>query len=303
MTKSRGVRGAAGGCAVASLVYLLARGLLTLLVSALMGLAHPGASLAKPLGFSGVSTALFQLLIGLGAIVLTLVFLLKVTRLKTKDLRIMLPAPWSPGFCLPVFLGVANLANLAGALINRLTGSPATSEMLPSGGPELLVQFLALCVMPAIAEELLFRGAFQGLMRPCGSAAAIFAPALLFGVLHLDLAQGLTAFACGVFLGWLAERSGSILPGMLLHLVNNALTFLTIYLRYYAPAEVSFGVELFILLFFPAFGAWMICNARRQGFSFSAGLRPGVDVLTVFTSPVYCATVLFLVAYAAIFVH
>lgn len=303
MTKSRGVRGAAGGCAVASLVYLLARGLLTLLVSALMGLAHPGASLAKPLGFSGVSTALFQLLIGLGAIVLTLVFLLKVTRLRTKDLRIMLPAPWSPGFCLPVFLGVANLANLAGALINRLTGSPATSEMLPSGGAELLMQFLALCVMPAIAEELLFRGAFQGLMRPCGSAAAIFAPALLFGVLHLDLAQGLTAFACGVFLGWLAERSGSILPGMLLHLVNNALAFLTIYLRYYAPAEVSFGVELFILLFFPAFGTWMICNARRQGFSFSAGLRPGVDVLTVFTSPVYCATVLFLVAYAAIFVH
>ena len=294
MTKSRGVRGAAGGCAVASLVYLLVRGLLTLLVSALMGLAHPGASLAKPLGFSGVSTALFQLLVGLGAIVLTLFFLLKVTRLKNKDLRIMLPAPWSPGFCLPVFLGVANLANLAGALINRLTGSPATSEMLPSGGPELLVQFLALCVMPAIAEELLFRGAFQGLMRPCGSAAAIFAPALLFGVLHLDLAQGLTAFACGVFLGWLAERSGSILPGMLLHLVNNALAFLTIYLRYYAPAEVSFGVELFILLFFPAFGAWMICNARRQGFSFSAGLRPGVDVLTVFTSPVYCATVLFL---------
>ena len=77
MNKSRRVRGAAGGCAVASLVYLLARGLLMLLVSALMGLAHPGASLAKPLGFSGVSTALFQLLIGLGAIVLTLVFSVK----------------------------------------------------------------------------------------------------------------------------------------------------------------------------------------------------------------------------------
>ena len=303
MTKSRGVRGAAGGCAVASLVYLLVRGLLTLLVSALMGLAHPGASLAKPLGFSGVSTALFQLLVGLGAIVLTLFFLLKVTRLKTKDLRIMLPAPWSPGFCLPVFLGVANLANLAGALINRLTSSPATSEMLPSGGPELLMQFLALCVMPAVAEELLFRGAFQGLMRPSGSAAAIFAPALLFGLLHLDLAQGLTAFVCGVFLGWLAERSGSILPGMLLHLVNNTLAFLTMYLRYYAPTEASFGVELFLLLFFPLFGLWMIWHARGQGFRFSEGLRPGVDVLTVFTSPAYSAVVVFLVVYAVIFVH
>ena len=62
-------------------------------------------------------------------------------------------------------------------------------------------------------------------MRPSGSAAAIFGPALLFGLLHLDLAQGLTAFACGVFLGWLAERSGSILPGMLLHFCNNTLAF------------------------------------------------------------------------------
>lgn len=300
MTKSRGVRGAASGCAVASIVYLLARGLLTLLVSALMGLAHPGADLAKPLGFSSASVAMFQLLIGLGAIGLTLAFLLKLTRLESADLRIALPAPWSPGFCLPVFLGIANTANLAGALINRLTGSHSETALLPSGGLELFVCFLTLCVMPAVAEELLFRGAFQGLMRPCGSAAAIFAPALLFGLLHLDLAQGLTAFACGVFLGWLAERSGSILPGMLLHLVNNMLAFLTIYLRYYAPAEVSLGVELFILLFFPIFGAWMIWNARRQGFRFSAGLRPGVDVLAVFASPVYSAAVIFLVVYAVV---
>lgn len=303
MAKSRGVRGAAGACAAASLVYLLGRSLLALLVSALMGLVHPGASLAKPLGFSDVSAALFQLLVGIGAIALTLAFLLKLTRLRQADLRIALPAPWSPGFCLPVFLGVANLANLAGALINHITDNPTTSELLPSGGPELLVCFITLCIMPAVAEELLFRGAFQGLMRPCGSAAAIFAPALLFGLLHLDLAQGLTAFACGVFLGWLTERSGSILPGMLLHLANNTLAFLTIYLRYYAPAELSFGVELFILLFFPVFGGWMIWNARQQGFRFSAGLRPGVDVLAVFTSPAYSAAVIFLVVYAVFFVH
>lgn len=303
MAKSRGVRGAAGVCAAASLFYLLGRSVLTLLVSAVMGLLHSGASLAHPVGFSDTSIALLELLIGLGAIALTLVLLLKLTRLQTVDLRITLPAPWSPGFCLVVFLGLANLANLVGALLNRLTGSETTSEMLPSGGMELFVQFLALCVMPAVAEELLFRGAFQGLMRPSGSAAAIFAPALLFGLLHLDLAQGLTAFVCGVFLGWLAERSGSILPGMLLHLVNNILAFLTIYLRYYAPAEVSLGVELFILLFFPVFAAWTIWHARQQGFRFSAGLRPGVDVLAVFTSPVYSITAIFLVVYAAIFAH
>ena len=47
----------------------------------------------------------------------------------------------------------------------------------------------------------------------------------------------------------------------------------------------------------------MIWHARGQGFRFSAGLRPGVDVLTVFTSPAYSAVVVFLVVYAVIFVH
>ena len=54
---------------------------------------------------------------------------------------------------------------------------------------------------------------------------------------------------CGVFLGWLAERSGSILPGMLLHFVNNCLAFCNLYLRLYAPGDVSFAFELFVLLF------------------------------------------------------
>ena len=48
MAKSRGVRGAAGFCAVASLVYLLVRSLLYALVSTLMGLAHPGPVWQNP---------------------------------------------------------------------------------------------------------------------------------------------------------------------------------------------------------------------------------------------------------------
>ena len=100
-----------------------------------------------------------------------------------------------------------------------------------------------------------------------------------------------------MFLGWLTERSGSILPGMLLHFTNNCLAFLSLYLRFYAPNNVSFGVELFLLLFFPLFGIWLLYHARGQGFHFSAGLRPGVDVLDVFSSPAYFVTVLFLLAY------
>ena len=114
--------------------------------------------------------------------------------------------------------------------------------------------------------------------------------------------QGLTALVCGVFLGWLAERSGSILPGMLLHFINNCLAFLTLYLRLYAPAELALALELFLVLFFPLFCLWLLYHARKQGFRFSAGLRPGVDVLAVFGSPAYNLAVLFLLAYTVFFV-
>ena len=300
MARVRGVRGAAGVCALAAILYLLARSVLTLLVSGIMGLLQPGASLAHAAGFGEVSVVLLQTLVGIGALALPLWWLLCTTRLQAKDMRIMIPTAWSPGFCLPVFLGLANFGNLLGGLLCRVFGIEQPDTLLAAGGMELFVQFLSLCLVPAVTEELFFRGALQGLLRPSGSAAAIFGTALLFGLLHLDLAQGLTAFICAVFLGWLAERSGSILPGMLLHFINNTLAFLTLYLRLYAPAAAAAAVELFILLFFPVFAAWLIRHARRQGFRFSAGLRPGVDALNVFTSPAYSATVLFLVAYAAL---
>ena len=300
MARVRGVRGAAGVCALAAILYLLARSVLTLLVSGIMGLVQPGASLAHAAGFGEVSVVLLQTLVGIGALALPLWWLLCTTRLQAKDMRIMIPTAWSPGFCLPVFLGLANFGNLLGGLLCRVFGIEQPGTLLAAGGMELFVQFLSLCLVPAVTEELFFRGALQGLLRPSGSAAAIFGTALLFGLLHLDLAQGLTAFICAVFLGWLAERSGSILPGMLLHFINNTLAFLTLYLRLYAPAAAAMAIELFILLFFPVFAAWLIRHARRQGFRFSAGLRPGVDALNVFTSPAYSATVLFLVAYAAL---
>lgn len=300
MARVRGVRGAAGVCALAAILYLLARSVLTLLVSGIMGLIQPGASLAHATGFGEVGVILLQTLVGIGALALPLWWLLCSTRLQIKDMRIMIPTAWSPGFCLPVFLGLANAGNLLGGLLCRIFGVEQPGMLLAGGGAELFLQFVSLCLVPAVTEELFFRGALQGLLRPSGSAAAIFGTALLFGLLHLDLAQGLTAFISAVFLGWLAERSGSILPGMLLHFVNNSLAFLTLYLRLYAPAAAAMAVELFILLFFPVFAVWLIWHARVQGFRFSAGLRPGVDALNVFTSPVYSATVIFLVAYAAL---
>ena len=122
MSKTRGVRGAAGWCAIAAILYLLARSLLYAGISALVGMVHPGASLAKPIGVSEVGLGLLQIVIAVGAALVPLLWMLRGTRLQTDDLRITVPAPWSPAFCLPVFLGVASTANLCGGLLVRRRG-------------------------------------------------------------------------------------------------------------------------------------------------------------------------------------
>ena len=158
MSKTRGVRGAAGWCAIAAILYLLARSLLYAGISALV-VVHPGASLAKPIGVSEVGLGLLQIVIAVGAALVPLLWMLRGTRRQTDDLRITVPAPWSPAFCLPVFLGVASTANLCGGLLVRLAGAEDAATLLPSGGAELFVQFLALCAVPAVVEAGCFSAA------------------------------------------------------------------------------------------------------------------------------------------------
>ena len=295
IAKTRGIKGAASWCALAAFVYLFAKNLFTLLISFLMNLRVEGSSLAEPIGFSPAAAEMLSMLVGISAIFVPLFWLLHSTRLEPEDLRIALPAPWSPALCLPLFLGIANVGNLFGSLLARLTGATSAGAVLPAGGVALFVEFVGLCVVPAVTEELFFRGALQGLVRPSGSAVAIFAPALLFSLLHLDLAQSITAFLCGLFLGWLAERTGSILPGMLLHFVNNSLAFLSLYLRSYAPANVAVVYDLTLLIGFPLLALWLLWRAEKQGFRFSAGMRPGVEPTAAFSSPAYTVSVVFLV--------
>lgn len=90
--------------------------------------------------------------------------------------------------------------------------------------------YIALGIMVPIAEEIVFRGAIQRVLQNAlgerNRWIAIVIPALIFGVIHLNLAQGLHAFVIGLLLGWLYSRTNSILPGLVLHWVNNSVAYL-----------------------------------------------------------------------------
>lgn len=77
-------------------------------------------------------------------------------------------------------------------------------------------------VTPAFCEELLFRGYIQQrLTRSFRPWWGIVISSFLFAAFHMDWVHVLAVFPLGLFLGWATWRSGSLLPAMVGHFVNN----------------------------------------------------------------------------------
>ena len=94
--------------------------------------------------------------------------------------------------------------------------------------------YLVIGILAPIAEELIFRGAILRVLLDAfgrkGRWPAIALTALLFAVIHGNLAQGTHAFVIGMVLGWLYARTRSVLPGIVLHWVNNSTAYIMFHL-------------------------------------------------------------------------
>ncbi len=117
---------------------------------------------------------------------------------------------------------------------------PFTDQI--ASAPWLYVVLL-MAVLPAICEELAYRGfMFGGLIRESTPLRAILVTSVIFGISHGVLQQSITATCMGMILGWIAFRTGSVLPGMLIHVTSNALS---VSLSRVADLDYR-GIEFFI---------------------------------------------------------
>jgi sodium transport system permease protein len=111
--------------------------------------------------------------------------------------------------------------------INQVEAIKAAVEEFRRARPEGLGQGwpqLAVLALGALAEELAFRGfILSGLRQRLHSWTAVFISGFLFGLSQMNVFQFVPHFVAGVALGFLALRSGSVLPAMLCHLVFNLL--------------------------------------------------------------------------------
>jgi hypothetical protein len=80
------------------------------------------------------------------------------------------------------------------------------------------IKVLAIGALAGLCEETLFRGPMQNsMLRRIPPWAAIIFTAILFSALHLDVHGFPLRAALGALLGWIAWRSGSIIPAMVAH--------------------------------------------------------------------------------------
>ncbi len=101
--------------------------------------------------------------------------------------------------------------------------------------PSIAVTVLAVAVAPAICEEVLFRGVvFHALASRFIPLVAILISSVVFAAYHMTLAQLVPTFVLGLVLATLTQRSRSIIPAMIAHLLNNAIVVL--YARNLIPA-------------------------------------------------------------------
>lgn len=86
----------------------------------------------------------------------------------------------------------------------------------------LLLALINIAIVPAICEEIMFRGYVQSAFeKSWGVWPAILVSGLLFGLFHIQLANLLPLAALGVLLALATWLSGSLVPAIAAHFINN----------------------------------------------------------------------------------
>ena len=117
-------------------------------------------------------------------------------------------------------------AYINGAMVSIFNYSAFSADVLWEEreyrfGYQIVLQFIVAALVPAFCEEFLFRGAVLTNLLPFGRTIAILISALLFALMHQNAEQVFYAFAAGILLGLVYERTGSIWNCFFLHLANN----------------------------------------------------------------------------------
>lgn len=132
-----------------------------------------------------------------------------------------------------IFFPVAMLVNVAMTYLVNIFESimeskgtviPSSDFSIDSPTPiAIILEAAYLVVIAPIAEECIFRGLVLKALAPYGKGLAVVTSALLFGFMHGNLSQLVTAFVTGLVFAAVDVKCRSIIPSVVMHMLNNLL--------------------------------------------------------------------------------
>lgn len=107
---------------------------------------------------------------------------------------------------------------------------------------DFFIALLVMALVPAVGEEILFRGIFQNKMNLLAKNihAAIWITAFVFSVVHFQFYGFVPRLLLGAMFGYLYHWSGNLLIPILAHFINNGFTLLVMYL--YQQKIIAFNL-------------------------------------------------------------
>lgn len=103
----------------------------------------------------------------------------------------------------------------------------ADFQTAAQGGPlSMFILLITGAILTPLSEEFVFRGVIANALNRYGPWAGIVGSAAIFGVVHGFTVILLDAFMVGVLVAYLFRKTGSIWPGVVVHIVYNGLNLL-----------------------------------------------------------------------------
>jgi membrane protease YdiL (CAAX protease family) len=132
------------------------------------------------------------------------------------------------GIFILVVAGVFTLVTLLFPHFNA--NQPQVNEFTGAAGKSHHnIALLALVIIPPIIEETYFRGfLFPALSRRLGLIGGAIVTSLFFGLAHLQANVSVYTFVLSLVLCYLYIKLKSIVPGIVLHMLNNFLAYLAL---------------------------------------------------------------------------
>ena len=150
-------------------------------------------------------------------------------------------------------LGIQAFSIFVQNMMISLTGLVGMSEeaaSMANMSDDTLLNILILLyvvIIAPITEELLMRGMVMNSLAPVNRKFALISSALLFGLMHGNFNQMFNGFLLGLIFGYIALKSGSIIPSIIAHMIVNANVVFCSYVYEYKFFESS-GDEMAAIL-------------------------------------------------------